>query len=459
MTKSMLLCGAAFMAMPILAPAKDFPLEFKTVNAQQVMSFPGGYGAYGSLQASRPSDVTKVPAAVSKHPIYGQFSSQGNRMCFRLDESQGDGKGYDRLIVDVNQNGDLTDDPVVSRVEEAGSSARTVRPENALFGPIQAPETKMIGSWRPVYYAQAYIYNRPASVPSGPQNFYYGQMRFKAGWYLETTVELDGTTRKIGIVDGDCNFRLGDANLPTTYRNGTETNWYFQGGDFFLEDNDGSGKFESAVTEGESAPFGPVLYLGAKPYKAALSADAKSLALEPWTGPLAELTVQPHGDQVSRLQLAWESAPGQWQLLQPGVENGKAAVPPGNYRLYTCTLAVKTSAGDSLVLSGYRRLPKDTVKAEADATTPFQCGAPLEIKVTSERRGSTTGSSSFLGRIVGSMQPLEQLIQASVVGAGGETYSSFVLANSRGQQQPPKPVYTISTTDGKQVESGNMEFG
>jgi hypothetical protein len=33
-------------------------------------------------------------------------------VAFRLDEPQGKGKGYDRLILDLNRNGDLTDDPV-----------------------------------------------------------------------------------------------------------------------------------------------------------------------------------------------------------------------------------------------------------------------------------------------------------------------------------------------------------
>ena len=103
-----------------------------------------------------------------------------------------------------------------------------------------------------------------------------------------------------------------------------------------------------------------MLYLGAKPYKAVLSADCKSLGLEPWSGPLAELALQPQGGQVGGIQLAWESAPGQWQLLQPGVENGKASVPPGNYRLYTTTIKAKTSPGGTLVVSGYKRSLNDT---------------------------------------------------------------------------------------------------
>jgi hypothetical protein len=274
---------------------------------------------------------------------------------------------------------------------------------------------------------------------------------------------------KSRLVDGNCNFHLGEPDQPTIYQNGTETNWYFQGGDYFLVDKDGSGKFASSIGNSEAAPFGPMLYLGAKPYKAVLAADDKSLALEPWTEPLAELALQPHGEQVSGIGLAWESAPDRWQLLAPGVENGKARVPPGNYRLYTCTIKVKTAAGENLILSGYKTTLKDTTKAVAGAATPFKCGAPLEVKVTSARDnrnlGSTTQESgSFLSRFFGGSagaEPvLQQFIQASVLGAGGETYSSFFLKQDKGNlRQPPKPTFTIATADGKEVASGNMEFG
>jgi hypothetical protein len=70
----------------------------------------------------------------------------------------------------------------------------------------------------------------------------------------------------------------------------------------------------------------------------------------------------------------------------------------------------------------------------------------------------------LLGRLAsfftGAEKPLQQLIQASVLGAGGEMYSSFFLKEDKGKlRQPPKPTFTVVTTDGKEVASGNMEFG
>lgn len=468
MKKTFFLFGAAWLAALTIATAKEFPLEFKALTAQEAMALPGGSGLYGQLQLGKPGNIAKEPPALSKHPLYGRLSSGGgrtNRLSFRIDESKGDGKGYDRLIVDMDQNGDLTDDPMVARVEQPKSASAVNRPEIALFGPIPVPEEKKIGAWRPIYFAQLYMFTPPAEAGTNPHTTYFGQLQFKAGWYLQTTVALNGVTQKVGIVDGNCSFRLGEVNQPVTYRTSTETNWYFTGGDYFLVDTDGSGDFESSIGNSESAPFGSMLYLGANPYKTVLAADDKSLALEPWTDSLAELALQPHGEQVSGISVAWESAPDQWQLLQPGVENGKAKVPPGNYRLYTCTIKVKSATGETLILSGYKRTPTDIAKAEAGTATPFKCGSPLEIKVSSERNIDTTESESgsWLARlfrgITSAERPLRQFIRASVMGAGSETYSGFYLQAKGRLRQSPKPAFTIVTAEGKEVAKGNLEFG
>jgi hypothetical protein len=106
--------------------------------------------------------------------------------------------------------------------------------------------------------------------------------------------------------------------------------------------------------------------------------------------------------------------------------------------------------------------------ARADAATPFNCGAPLEVKVTSARNTrnsdpTASESGSFLDRFfsgsTGSEPVLQQLIQASVFGAGGEMYSGFYLQGKGNLSQPSKPTFTVVTTDGKEVASGNMEFG
>src|ERR1035437_725337 len=103
----------------------------------------------------------KEPKAKSRHPLYGVCRDlpTSSSFLFRLDESKGDSKGYDQLIVDMNQNGDLTDD-LVSQRAVLPTDRRTVLPDQMLFRPIQAPADKAVAGGRPVFFAQVYIFNR-----------------------------------------------------------------------------------------------------------------------------------------------------------------------------------------------------------------------------------------------------------------------------------------------------------
>ena len=142
MKKTMLVYSLVLLAIPILAPAKDFPLEFKTLNAEEAMAFPGGPGISAILRLDNPGVITKAPPAISKHPLYGELSIRTNRLWFRIDESKGDGKGYDRLIVDLNQNGDLTDDAVFNGWSSPGKRPRRTGRKSRSLGPSRCRREK-----------------------------------------------------------------------------------------------------------------------------------------------------------------------------------------------------------------------------------------------------------------------------------------------------------------------------
>ena len=66
----------------------------------------------------------------------------------------------------MNQNGDLTDDPV-AQPADAARERRAASPDQLRFGPIQAPADKAVAGGRPIYYAQVYIFNRQLLSPAG----------------------------------------------------------------------------------------------------------------------------------------------------------------------------------------------------------------------------------------------------------------------------------------------------
>ena len=466
MIRSALICSLMAMAAVVPASAEDFPLTFRTIPATEVMSFPGGYGTYGQLRLAKPAGLNKEPKAVSRRPLYGECRDKPGEpgFVFRLDESKGDGKGYDQLIVDMNQNGDLTDEVAVQPVSKPGD--RTVSSsamQEKLFGPIAAPASTVIAGGRPVYYAQVYVVNvRNLRSAQNVQNLYAGQLRLRAGWYAETTVELKGVKQKVGVYDGDSNVRLGDVAKPQTYRSGGEPeSWTFGSGDFLLVDKHGTGKFERDVSDSEASPFGPVLYLGASPYKVALTPGGKSLQVEPWPEALAQVSLQPLGDQVRNVTLAWESGGGQWQLIRAAVAAGQIKVPRGNYRLYTCELLGKGPSRDQVMALGYQREIQKPLAVAAGQENVLRCGAPLELKVTADKRKPESWElNSGLLRQPPSSADSEFImsINANVVGKGGEVYSTYARGE-RLDADPPKPSFSITDQGARKVGNGNLEFG
>ena len=460
-----LISGVAIIAMTTALSAKEFPLTFKTLGVEEAMSLPGGYGAMGSLTLTKTSALKKEPKAVSSRLLYGELGRrQGERgFLFRADESKGTGKGYDELILDLNQNGDLTDDPVVKRSDvppvRKTPTPTTMSREISRFGPIEVSAAQAIGAWRPIYFAELNFYRRSMTggddrLPSSS----LGQMRLRAGFYLETTVELDGIKQKVAVVDGNANLRLGDEPTPTTFDRDREKNWYFSPADAFLRDTDGSGKFNNRPNDPESSPFGALLYFGAVPYQVKLAENYASLRVEPCTEKLAVLSVKPNGDQVREAVLAWEQKPGHWTLIKPGVAQGRAQVPPGNYRLNGCVLEGRARDGEPLVLGGYYRKLDKTVVAQAGQTATLNCGAPLEARLTAEKQRRPETYSLISERNNPAKSSTVVLIQAEILGAGGETYATFAKGRSL-NGEPAKPRFTIRDKDGKQVASGNLEYG
>jgi hypothetical protein len=460
MTKFISLCGALVVASAGSASGESFPLTFHAIPAKDVMYFPGGSGTYGQLSQLRPASLTKEPKAISRHPLYGVCGDTpaGSAFLFRLDESRGDGKGYDRLIVDLNQNGDLTDDPVSYRGGQA-ADRRLSGFDHVLFGPIQAPAEKALAGGRPLVFAYVYIFNRPllGSERAG-ESVISGQVELKAGWYLDTTVTVDGLKQKVGVFDGDGNLHLGDISRPQYRTNRAEVSWYFLSGDNLLVDAASSGSFTRDVLQSKAYPFGSILYLGGKAYRVALAPDCKSLSVEPWKEELAEVSLRPRGDQVRTITLAWQQPGGQWQLIRPEVTAGKIMVPPGDYRLYACNLVGKNGTRDEIMVSGTQRIPQTPSNITAGKANTINCGVPLEIKVTAAN--SRAASRSILGEDTGGARAASEpglRINANVVGAGGEIYSVF-REGSDFRAQPPKPSFTI-VQDGRAIARGNLEFG
>jgi len=161
------------------------------------------------------------------------------------------------------------------------------------------------------------------------------------------------------------------------------------------------------------------------------------------------------------LSLAWEHAKGEWQLLGLTVADGKIRVPPGNYRLYSCTVMAKSDRGDPVVAGGVLIRMATPMKFAVGKANILRCGAPLRVEASAEKRkpqdwvlqrqGTTAVDPKVDSEFV-------LAISAQIQGVGKETYAWFRLGRDF-KQMPPKPAFTVADAQGKVVGSGNLEFG
>jgi hypothetical protein len=88
-------------------------------------------GVYTECRSEPDPSVKRYPAFRSGKPLYGSFHiggvsaeyKSGYDYAFALDESAGTGCGYDRIYLDTNLNGDLTDDPCRAPMKDVPAQA------------------------------------------------------------------------------------------------------------------------------------------------------------------------------------------------------------------------------------------------------------------------------------------------------------------------------------------------
>jgi hypothetical protein len=305
---------------------------------------------------------------------------------FRLDQS-GSNVGHDRLIIDLNGNGDLTDDRVYKCREEMG--VRDWKPrmgspyERVVFGPIEVPTDKAGGGWRPIYRAEAYISYRLSDGGFGG-----GQLSWDNLNYLETTVEVNGVRERIWVADANCNQRFGDrpaaivgvrkslAGLSWVFGEG---GWETLRGDLIVRMRADSGTAGEYRPLRESEPFGPVTYFGGKPYVLSVAEDLSGVRVEPYKEPMGTLTVP---NCVRGLSFVWQNAAGEWGQLGLVPSGGPIPFPVGTYYLLSGTITGRDKEGNTVhaMISMWQQKPGNPITVEAGKTTTLRCGPPLIVE-------------------------------------------------------------------------------
>ena len=439
MGKNGSLFGVAVLLVAASSPAAEFALERKTIAAEQTATGPGG-GPVGELSKRRPKEITKEPKAVSRDPLYGLVGlANTSREHFRMDESKGTGKGYDRLLVDLNHNGDLSDDPVFKGLLRPQPAPL---PDQIVFGPIDLPPGKQVGPWQPSVYAVAEL--RADEVLLFPtRNEPAGILRIKPGWHLEATVEVDGVKEKIGIVDADRDLQLtGDAP-----GGGAGQYVHINGSDAVLRDRDGSGRFEFDLCESEIDDPSELVGIGRNLYELTLAKDLRSIRLDRYQGPVGQMIVVGRPDRIRALTLLRRGSGNQEERFKPAWIDGTATVPAGTYELQSCVVAATGRGPEAAMSWAWKYEDREKIEIEAGKTATLRCGPPLELRVTAKKAvGGGAGGTPQVD------------INVAVVGAAGEMYVRHVKGSDLTTRADP-PQFRVFDEAGKEVASGRFEYG
>lgn len=359
----------------------------------------------------------REPELISRKPLYlgVELGSGPDRMVSGiLDESRGDGTGYDTVRLDANNNNDLTDDPVL-------------RPGILREGPITALELEPIavtvryaGGTSRVMKVKLELRGSPASDGSG--------LDWSVGYHLDQHLEglLDlggGRTVRIAIFDS------AHRDRPS---NGCFSDW---GVDRIRVDLDGD---EALHATGEESPLSRVLRVHGALWTLALDDAGMKAEVKPFVGDTGFLAFDVHSTGVvggvkGRLDVVSDAGFG---FGIPLGGDGVFQVPVATYRLARGQLSARDRDGRewTALLSLDKAL--DVGKG---VTNRLTLGAPLSLGIATQGRAQ---------------RGKDLCIEPVIRGAAGEGYENVAVAGSR-----MTPQTRILGSEDIVVAQGPMNYG
>ncbi|MBN2021878.1 MAG: hypothetical protein JW809_03715 [Pirellulales bacterium] len=363
---------------------------------------------------------------------------------------------YNRLYFDSNHNGDLTDETAIE-AQSAHSAAVGYASSNfpAVDVALDFDGTKVDYSFR-MYVT----IRRTANVTLATGGL-------TAAAYREGEIAIDGKKRRVVLVDGNSNGRFDDA--PTfagvSYRTFGDMVYLID-----PETKIGYGNPYDPTTNHFQHPVGKWLSLSGGLFDLTVSPAGDTLSIAPSTAPAG--TVSNPNAGYRALVRGPEGA-----LKITGDASGNAAVPVGAWQLASYTIdrtddapaeepqtnpickparrarpAVRIAMPAARLLapppipytiaSGRVTSDYKAVTVAAGKTVALPFGPPYEPVVTAVLRKGKEG------------EPLAA-IGLTLLGAGGDRCTGLSLRGER----PEKPTFVITTEDGKEVASGNFEYG
>lgn len=382
-----------------------------------------------------PRPASGLPKLACPTPLFFEVKLGPEQVphLFVLDSSTGAEPGYDRLYVDTNGDGRLSD-------------------EQAFEGKCSLNRGYTVGFFHgcklQVKYqdgAQPWAFNAQYVVFQDANSRAQPSLMLTAAASCEGMVDFGGKKLKVALVDGDSNGRFNDlfafAKAPagTSVAAGVGP----PSGDWILVDANADGQFDAEALGLEAFGCGRYLIVDGKCYEISVSASGRRVSAARSSAPLGML--RRVGDGPFAVALLTPGS-GMLALYSSGEP---VAVPAGLYRLYTCVTAVTDEAGTLWRATGRANAPAQAFRVEEGKLAAVRFGAPLKVGATAAVYPSGSASALKAGDTV--------RLSLAIKGEGGEEYSAGAITKAGGRLPPP--TVAILARGGQEVASGTFQYG
>jgi hypothetical protein len=388
---------------------------FKPEEIPKDLPFPGDVGGWIYVWSESPRLlVTKEPTYPNKAYYGGLMQRNGRHEILAVAYATKKGGNLDRLILDLNRNKDLTDDPVLKPKEE-----------KAL----------------PIEFTQADGSKLPALIHEVGVQTEMMQAQVRPREWLRGKIELGDKTYDAVLIDQG----LDGVSL------GVESE------DLLVLDRNGDGKFELAALGPLHESFSYVkgtMLLEGRVWLAKWNSEAMELKLEPYNMPVGriQLQIDPDSDLKTARAAVLLRSSGFALLGIPSVNFSTSLhsasepfeVPALNYQ-YTQTVLSRILPDGKREIIVVSSLPQAIPRIAADQTFNLKIGKPTNFEIQAFASGG------------------QLRVKKSKVVGGDVEYTNFTIvrADGVGEQAPPPKVFVYLIKDGKEtlVAEGNMEYG
>jgi hypothetical protein len=378
-----------------------------------------------SNQAANPYEerfkglVKKEPTYEFKEPFRAVAIVDGEQFAFVLDATGRTPKGYDRLYVDLNRNGDLTDDkpfntkdiegtPTADRVAAQSTFDRVpvslerdgVTVEH-VFG-LFVDYTWTPQAWRTIVQMRSLVYREGEIVQNGRKIPLLLIDRNSNGRFDDgASSRRDAAYSQIS--DGDLLLVNPKLHGSQSAADASNPAWHFVNKTICLEDH---------FYQMDVSPFGDRMKL--EPSKSAVGYVNNASSVY-----RAVLFSDEHG-----------------VLGITGTTDRKVSLPAGKWEIASYTVGVSDNAG-TVVAASFQDKPT-AFEVQQDSTTELSFGPPFRAIVTASRAAD--------GKVG---------LSLSLVGRAGERCGSLLVGGKR----PPAPKFEVRSQAGDVVYSGQFEYG